>query len=126
MIVGSAEVALISDDMFVGMTETAILACVGTGGPDIEVSWIFNGKPVVNTSLITIHEEVIVVGETLLKQSLLQICGLVESDAGDYTCVISDGNTNANATTKLSVKGLLVGNIILTNIRLPFYNMATK
>jgi hypothetical protein len=84
--------------------ETASLACVGIGVPDVEISWSFNGTPVINTSF---HEENIVIGGIIFKQSLLQICGLNESDAGYYTCVISDGYTTANATTKLSVKGLL-------------------
>jgi hypothetical protein len=78
---------------------------VGFGEPDVEISWSFNGAPVANTSLVTIYEEDVVQGERLFKQSFLQICSLVESDAGGYTCVVSDGFTSANATTQLTVTG---------------------
>jgi hypothetical protein len=51
-----------------------------------------------------IHEEdVVVVGGTVFKQSILQISKLAVIDAGDYTCIASDFFMAANATTKISV-----------------------
>ena len=94
---------MISNDTTLRAGETALLACVGFGEPDVEISWSFNGAPVTNTSLITIYEEDVVQGERLFKQSFLQICSLAESDAGSYTCVVSDGFTTANSTTQLTV-----------------------
>jgi hypothetical protein len=80
--------------------EIASLACVSFGGADVEILWSFNGTIVGNTSRIAIYE---VQGERIFKQSFLQICGLVEIDAGDYTCSISDGFVTANATIQLSL-----------------------
>ena len=102
-LVSSAEIAIISNDTILTEGETALLACVGFGEPDVEISWSFNGAPVVNTSLITIYEENVVQGERVFKQSFIQICSLAESDAGGYTCIASDGFTTSNATTQLTV-----------------------
>ena len=94
---------MISNDTTLRTGDTALLACVGFGEPEVEISWSFNGAPVVNTSLITIYEEDIVQGERIFKQSFLQICSLAEADAGGYTCIASDGFTTDNATTQLTV-----------------------
>jgi hypothetical protein len=89
--------------MYVETGETVSLGCVGIGVPDVEISWSFNGTPVINTSSMRIHEEDVVVGGTVFKQSILQISKLAEIDAGDYTCIASDFFMAANATTKISV-----------------------
>ena len=99
----ASEVEVISNDTALRTGDTALLACVGFGEPEVEISWSFNGAPVVNTSLITIYEEDFVQGERIFKQSLLQICSLAESDAGGYTCIVGDGFTSDNATTQLTV-----------------------
>jgi hypothetical protein len=83
--------------------DTALLACVGFGEPEVDITWLVNGAPVANTSLTTINEDDIVQGDRILKQFFLQICNLAKSDAGDYTCVVSDGFATANATTKLTL-----------------------
>ena len=101
----ASEVVVISNDTTLRTGETAVLACVGFGEPEVEISWSFNGEPVVNTSLITISEEDVVRGERIFKQSFLQICSLAEADAGGYTCIASDGFTADNATTQLTVTG---------------------
>jgi hypothetical protein len=97
-------IIVISNDTSLGTGETVSLACVGLGEPGVEISWSFNGAPFVSTAQNTIYEEDLVLGGTIFKQSFLQICRLTESDAGDYTCIVSDGYTTANATTKLSVE----------------------
>ena len=96
----ASEVFVISNDTALRTGETALLACVGFGE---EISWSFNGAPVVNTSLITICEEDVAQGERIFKQSFLHIRSLGEGDAGGYTCIISDGFTTTNATTQLTV-----------------------
>ena len=97
-----------SNDTALRTGDTALLACVGFGEPELEISWSFNGA-LVNTSLVTIYEEDIVQGERIFKQSLLEICSLSESDAGGYTCTVSDGYTTDNATTQLTVTGVCWG-----------------
>ena len=99
---------MISNDTTLRTGETALLACVGFGEPDVEISWSFNGAPVVNTSLITIYEEDFVQGERIFKHSLLQICSLVAADAGGYTCIASDGFTTDNTTTQLTLTSKLI------------------
>ena len=99
----ASEVVVISNDTTLRTGDTALLACVGFGEPEVEISWSFNGAPVVNTSLITISEEDVVQGRRNFKQSFLHICNLAESDAGGYTCIASDGFTTDNATTQLTV-----------------------
>ena len=99
----AAEVVVISNSTTLRTGETALLACVSFGEPDVEISWSFNGAPVVNTSLVTIYEEGVVQGERIFKQSFLQICSLAETDDGGYTCIASDGFTTDNATTQLTV-----------------------
>ena len=99
----ASEVVVISNDAALREGETALLACVGFGEPEVEISWSFNGAPVVSTSLVTIGEEDVVQGERIFKQSFLQICSLAEANAGGYTCIASDGFTTDNATTQLTV-----------------------
>ena len=99
----ASEVVWISNDTTLRRGETALMACVGFGEPGVEISWSFNGALVVNTSLITIYEEMVVQGERIFKQSFLQICSLVEADTGGYTCIVSDGFTTANTSTQLTV-----------------------
>ena len=99
----AVEVVVISNDTTLNAGETALLACVGFGEPDVEISWSFNGAPVANTSLITIMEEDFVDGERSFKQSFLKICSLSTSNAGGYTCIASNGQEIANATTQLFI-----------------------
>ena len=100
-----SEVVWISNDTVLRRGKTALMACVGFGEPGVEISWSFNGAPVVNTSLISIYEEDLVQGERIFKQSFLKICSLVKADAGGYTCIVSDGVTTANTSTQLTVTG---------------------
>ena len=99
------EVVLISSDTFGYQGETAFLVCVGYSQPVIEISWSLNGVPVTNTSLVTTYEEV-VPGVGVYKQSFLQFCSLSLSNAGNYTCVVTNGGViDASALTSLTVSG---------------------
>jgi hypothetical protein len=90
---------MLSKDVSLNEGETAILVCVAVGQP-VKVSWSFNGAPVVNNSFITIFEEDFVQG---IKQSFLQICSLVGSDAGGYTCVASGGQGHETSTSSVQM-----------------------
>jgi hypothetical protein len=46
-------------------------------------------------------------GGRIFKQSFLQICSLADTDAGIYTCVVSDGFASANATTEITGEQLI-------------------
>lgn len=107
------EIVAISSDLTLNTGESALLACIGIGELDVEISWSFDGAPVVNTSLVTIYEEDFVKGGRVFKQSFLQLCSLTLSDAGGYTCITSNSHVITNATTQLTVrrKSLLYGDL---------------
>ena len=99
------ELVVLSNDTSLDEGETALLACVGYGLPDVEISWSFNGEIVMNSSLVTIYEEETVQGERVFLQSFLQLCSLEPADAGAYTCVVSNGLTSVNSSVLLAVSG---------------------
>ena len=83
--------------------ETALLVCVGYSRIDVEISWSLNGQTVQNSSLVTIYEEEVVRGSRTFTKSFLQLCSMELSDAGDYTCEVTNGQTTDNATIALDV-----------------------
>lgn len=97
-----AEIVGISTDTISDVGQTAVLTCVGFGEPDADISWIFNGAPVVNSSLTTIYEQGTIRGGVNFKQSFLQLCSVTLSDAGDYTCTARNGLTVVGAATQLT------------------------
>ena len=93
----------ISSDTSLNVGETALLSCVGVGGPDeVRFGWSFNGEPVQNTSLITNRQETI---QGLFYHSFLQLCNVGSSEAGTYTCTITNGLATGTATTRVTVVG---------------------
>lgn len=102
-IILEAEVVAISDDITVDVGRSVFLVCIGIGEPDVEITWSFNGEPVVNTSTITIYQEDVVKGGRVHRQSFLQLCGLTVAATGGYTCFVSSGQLTASATTRLGV-----------------------
>ena len=81
---------MISNNTSLVEGETALLACVGYSVSGVDISWSFNGQTVQNNSLVTIFEEEVQRGSKIFKKSFLQLCGVVLSDAGGYTCVVSN------------------------------------
>ena len=98
-----AEVVAISNSSSLVEGETALLVCVGYSRIDVEISWSLNGQTLQNSSLVTIYEEEVVRSSRTFKQSFLQLCSLELSDAGDYTCEVTNGQTTDNATITLDV-----------------------
>ena len=86
---------------------SALLVCTGHSLPhnSSTVSWIKDSQELSNSSTVTITEEIIVQNNRHLRTSYLIICGLQFSDSGNYTCVVSNGEQENNATTTLSVPG---------------------
>lgn len=102
---GGVELRIISNDTSVVEGSTTFLTCVGSGQPDVEITWNNDGKIVINSSLITIYEEDINQGGTQFKLSILQLCSLEIVDSGGYTCIISNGRDSFNITAQLTVSG---------------------
>ncbi len=106
------DLLVISNDTSALVGNSALLACVGFGVPSVEITWSLNGASITNSSIVTISEEEITRGETVFKQSFLELCSLSISNSGVYACSVSNGLTMVNDTTQLSVTGKqLHGNI---------------
>ena len=97
------ELAVISEDTSVGVGETTLLVCVSFGQPDVDITWSRDGQVISNSSLVSIYEEDLALGDRQFKQSFLQLCGLEGSDSGTYTCTVSSGLSSANSSTELAV-----------------------
>ena len=83
---------------------TAVLACVGYGGPS--VTWSKDGVMLANNSRITIYDSQVTEGGFTFAKSILEICGAQDTDSGQYSCSIeSEGGSQMNdsATFELSV-----------------------
>ena len=78
---------------------------MGHGEPAVGVSWSFNGQTLVNASYVTIYDEDVVEGGITYRQSILQLCFLRNSNSGAYTCTVSNGFLQVNATTQVNVTG---------------------
>lgn len=99
------QVAAISEFGRFSQGETATLTCVGYGRPTADITWVRDGQTISNSSLISISEQELIQNGLLFKQSFLQLCSVRISDAGMYTCVVSDGRTSVNASTRFSIVG---------------------
>ena len=91
---------VISDHSSVSKGEAALLACVGQGFPTLSVIWMHNGQ-----TINSITEEDVTQGGRLFTQSFLQICSVEMADAGEYTCIVSNGEVSVNSSTQLTVTG---------------------
>ena len=83
---------------------TAVLACVGYGGPS--VTWSKDGVMLANNSRITIYDSQVTEGGFTFAKSILEICGAQDTNSGQYSCSIeSEGGSQMNdsATFELSV-----------------------
>ncbi len=102
------ELVVISNDTSLLVGDAALLACVGFGVPNVEITWVHDGEELSNSSLVTISEEEVSNGGRVYKQSFLELCSLNVSDSGVYTCVIANGPLMENSTTILQFAGLLL------------------
>ena len=99
------QLVVISNDVSLTAGETALLSCVGYGLPNVEITWSRNGEVVMNSSRVNVSEKEVTRGGRLFLQSFLDLCSVEVSDAGNYTCTVSNGELATNASTQLSVTG---------------------
>ena len=94
---------MISDDIFVNEDATVSLICLGDGFPGVRITWSRDEQTLSNSSLVSISEEEVVQEGRILRQSTLQISDIREADGGVYICNVSNSETSANSSTKLTV-----------------------
>lgn len=97
------ELVAISSDTTLMEGHSAVLACVGFGHPNIDVTWYRNGEPVTNSTTMFAFQENVMLQGLSFNRSFLQICSVGMEDAGSYMCVVSDGKVTTNRTTQLTV-----------------------
>lgn len=96
---------IISENSSIAKGETGLLACVGSGVPTVNITWMHNGQIILNLNSpqISISDEHTFMVGTVFTQSFLQICSVGMEDAGEYTCVVSNGLNSVNSSTQLAV-----------------------
>ena len=82
---------------------TLIVTCVGYGDPTVSVTWNMVDVLLTNNSRIMIYEEPVAGNGIMLVQSILVICGVDETDSGQYSCVVNNVLGNASVNFDLSV-----------------------
>ena len=101
----TAQLFAISSDTSVGEGQTAILACVGYSEPNVEVTWWRNGRLVTNSDLISTSQFIVSHQGRNFTTSFLQICGVGNSDVGEYTCMVSNSIMSVTASVQLTIAG---------------------
>ena len=95
------ELVTISDDISLTIGESVLLTCVGYGQPYILITWERNGERLMNDTNVIISEQNFTQGGRLLRQSALSLCNLEISDAGNYTCTVSNGQASITASSTI-------------------------
>ena len=99
----AAEVVIAPTPAEVDAGNTVVLACVGYGSPDPDITWSRNGNVLSNDSRVTIYEEVVTESGVTFVQSILEICSATLSDSGQYSCLATNLHGNDNATFDLTI-----------------------
>ena len=89
----------ISDDISLTIGESVLLTCVGYGQPYVLITWDRNEERLMNDTNVIISEQDFTQRGRLLRQSALSLCNLEISDAGIYTCTVSNGQASINASS---------------------------
>ena len=97
--------ALISDSLPLIVGDTVLFICMGYGQPDVQVTWSRNGEAIENTSLVTIYEEEVTQEGRSFQESILELCSVDVSDAGSYTCTVSNEQAAIISTSLLFFSG---------------------
>ena len=99
-----AKIALSSTNTDVVAGDTVYLTCVAYGDPPLSVGWLRGDRELSNGSRVTVYEEEreIEGGEKFVT-SVLEVCSVGQSDAGEYSCVASNSRGNSSAKMELTV-----------------------
>ena len=90
-------------DEAIDESATMLAVCVGTGFPQLSISWSLDGSPLENNSRVSIYEEVIEESGITFVQSFLVVCSVGFMDAGLYQCTVANRLVNASSNFTLTV-----------------------
>ena len=101
----TAEIVIAPEDTEVSLGNMIFLTCVAMGTPTPEIFWTFNGVIISNdtNNKTLVHSQLVYEGGFTFISSMLEICSVAVSDMGEYSCIATDGETNATAFFKLTV-----------------------
>ena len=85
---------------------------MGYGEPRADITWMYNGQAVMNSSLVSITEEEFTEEGLLFKRSSLQICNAKIRNSGNYTCFVSNGLDSVTASTQLTLAGKMSAGLV--------------
>lgn len=94
------------EDTEVSLGNMIFLTCVAMGTPTPEIFWTFDGVIISSDDTnneTLVHSELVYEGGLIFISSMLEICGVGVSDMGEYSCIATDGETNATAFFNLTV-----------------------
>ena len=98
----------ISDNISLTIGESVLLTCMGYGHPYVLITWDRNGERLMNNTNVIISEQDFTQGGRLLRQSALSLCTFEISDAGNYTCTVSNGQASISASSTVFGKCICV------------------
>ena len=101
---GPATIVLSSNNTDVIAGDTVYLMCVAYGDPPLSVGWLRGDRELSNGSRVTVYEEEREMegGESFLT-SVLEVCSVGQSDAGEYSCIAANSRGNSSAIMELTV-----------------------
>ena len=77
---------------------------MGYGDPPLSVSWLRGDRELSNGSRVTVYEEERETeGGERFVTSVLEVCSVGQSDAGEYNCVAMNSRGNSSAKMELTV-----------------------
>ena len=86
---------------------TAMVTCVAYGDPSPSISWNKGDTELTNDSHVSIYETAFTNNGVAFTLSILQLCGVNNTDAGQYSCVSENifGNDTAAFLLTVNARG---------------------
>lgn len=96
---------MISNDSTLEEGQTTMLACLGYNyvQPNLAVSWVRDGTPVMNSTLISSYQMDTLLGNLIFQGAFVEICSIDMDSAGNYTCIVTDGEDTMMSTVEVNV-----------------------
>ena len=99
---------MLTNDTTASNGENVLFACVGSGEPDIDISWSRDGSLISNSSSSVIYEEYFTQGSRQFKRSYLQLCNISACKPITIQCSVSNGRTSMDGSLVVTITGMYV------------------